>query len=361
MNKKLLSLSLAAVMMSGLASCDSNDDPAPEAVETLQGLYVVNNGNKSGNIPGSMTSYDYTTGLATQDIFTSANGYSIGDMPQSAIVYGSKAYIAVSGSNILWICDANTLKVEGNVKFEGEYSQPRYVVADKDKVYVSLFSGHVAQIDTLTMKMDRAITVGPNPEQMAIAGGKLYVANSDYGRQGGYVSAVDLSTLSQTKIDTSVNPNPVELYTNGTDVVVLCSGNYSSIQSAIYKIENNSLKYICDATTMSMRGDEVYAINYPYSSDPAKQVKAYEVYSVTSGQKLRDMVKEEVDYPSGVNVDPLTGNIVILSYTVSAAGYAQYREPCYARIYDNQGNPIGRFDTGVGSTWVTFLHHTELK
>lgn len=365
MRKEMLMCALGALCMAGLTSCE-NDDPEvkPEVVETLQGLYVINNGNQSGNIPGSMTSYDYAAGKATQDVFYTANGYSIGDMPQSAMVYGSKIYITAAKSNILWICDAATLKVQGNVKFEGEYSEPRYTTSHEGKVYVSLYSGHVAQIDTLSLKQDKVIKVGPNPEQMAVAGGKLYVANSDGmnykgGYSDGYVSVVDLSTMSESRLDIALNP--VEVRTNGSDVVVLCKGDYGAIPSKAYKVTADGGKEICEATIISMRGNELYTINYPYSSDPAKQIKDYEVYSVTTGEKLRDLVKEEVDYPSGLDVDPATGNIVILSYTLDASGYAQYKEPCYARIYDNQGNPLARFETGVGSTWVAFLHDYTVK
>lgn len=362
MKKEILFGVLAATCMAGFTSCDSNDEPEvkPEVVETLAGLYVVNNGNQGGNIPGSITSYDYASGQATQDVFYAANGYSIGDMPQSAIVYGSKMYITVSKSNLLWICDANTMGVLGSVKFEGETSEPRYLTSHNGKVYVSLYSGHVSQIDTVTMKQDKVIKVGPNPEQMAVANGKLYVANSDgmnykNGYANGYVSVVDLATMTESRLDIALNP--VEVRSNGTDVVVLCKGNYADVPSQAYKVTSTGGTLICNATIMSMRGDELYIINAPYG----QETNDYEVYSVTSGSKLRKMVKEEVGYPSGLEVDPLTGNIVILSYTLDASGYAQYREPGYARIYDNDGNSLARFDTGVGSTWATFLHHSEVK
>lgn len=368
MNKKLLYCAIAAFALAGsLCSCSNDDEPdnKPTVKETLQGMYVVNNGNQSGNIPGSITSYDYATGKASQDVFYSANNYSVGDMPQSAIVYGSKIYIAVAKSNLLWICDANNLKVLGNVKFEGDYSEPRYLTSYEGKVYVSLYSGHVAEIDTLSMKMARTVKVGPNPEQMAVAGGRLYVANSDgmnwqEGYKNGYVSVVNLADMAESRLDIALNP--VDMLSNGNDVVVLCKGDYGAIPSQVYKISGGKGTMICDASYIALRGDELYVINYPYSKDPAQQIKAYDVYSVKTGKKIRDMVSasDQVSYPSGLNVDPVSGNIVILSYTLSAEGYAQYREPCYAQIYDNNGKPLARFDTGVGSTWVTFLHHSEI-
>ncbi len=369
MNKKILFCAVATAFMAGMASCSNDDDDQeiqPEVVEIPQGMYVINNGNMSGNVPGSITSYDYSSGTAKQDVFFSANAYSIGDMPQSAMVYGSKIYITVSKSNLLWICDANTMKVINSVKFEGEYSEPRYLTSHEDKVYVSLYSGHVARVDTVSLKMDKVIKVGPNPEQMAVAGGKLYVANSDGqnwkdGYKNGYVSVISLDDMSESRLDIALNP--VDMVSNGIDVVVLCKGDYGAIPSQAYKINGNSSKMICNASFIALRGDELYVINYPYSKDPANQIEEYDVYSLSTGKKIRDMVSasDRVSYPSGLNVDPLNGNIVILSYTLSAEGFAQYREPCYARIYDNQGKPLARFDTGVGSTWVTFLHHSEIK
>lgn len=362
MRREILFGAIAAACMAGFTSCDNDDNPEakPEVVETLAGLYVVNNGNQGGNIPGSITSYDYASGKTTQDVFFSTNGYALGDMPQSAMVYGDKMYITVAKSNILWICDAKTVQVLGSVKFEGEVSEPRYLTNHNGKVYVSLYSGHVAQIDTLTMKQDKVVKVGPNPEQMAVANGKLYVANSDgmnykEGYVNGYVSVVDLATMNESRLDIALNP--VEVRSNGKEVVVLCKGNYADVPSQAYKLTDKGGTMICDATIISMRDDELYIINAPYG----QEITDYDVYSVSTGKKLRSMVKEGVDYPAGLDVDPLTGNIVILSYTLDASGYAQYREPGYGRIYDNEGNPLARFDTGVGSTWVTFLHQTEVK
>ena len=68
-----------------------------------------------------------------------------------------------------------------------------------------------------------------------------------------------------------------------------------------------------------------------------------------------------IDYPNGVAVDPVSGDIVMLSYTLSEAGFAQYREPCYANIYDKAGNFKRRVECGVGALGVTFIHKTVLK
>ena len=38
---------------------------------------------------------------------------------------------------------------------------------------------HKRQIDTLSLTIDATLNVGPNPEEMTVANGYLYVANSD--------------------------------------------------------------------------------------------------------------------------------------------------------------------------------------
>ena len=66
--RKSLILASALLMLGGMASC-SDDDKAPEAVETTTGFYTINGGNKKSKVPASITAYDYATGRETQDAF----------------------------------------------------------------------------------------------------------------------------------------------------------------------------------------------------------------------------------------------------------------------------------------------------
>lgn len=357
---------MAALFGGTLTSC-SDDDPEdqPEVVETLSGIYTVNSGNQRSKIAGSMTSYNYTDGTVTDpmaDAFMQANGIALGDTPQQALVYGSKMYIAVYESNVIWVTNPHTLKLIDKITPEGNATGPRALTAHDGKVYASMFTGYVCSIDTTALVIDKAVKVGPNPEELAVANNKLYVANSDgINYLNNYadcsISILDLPAMTEHKIkDITKVLNPTKMVSNGTEVFTICMGNYGDIPATVKKINGDNVQDICPGTLMAINGNELYVINAPYGAPEV----TYQVYSTTTGSKIRDMVNEPVESPSAIAVDPVTGDIVILSYTLSDAGYAQYGEPCYGNIYLDNGTISTSFKCGVGATSLTFVH-TFLK
>ena len=69
--------------------------------------------------------------------------------------------------------------------------------------------GAVYKVDTLTMKVVDKVTVGYQPDELAVVHGKLYVANSGGYRNPNYdrtVSVIDLKTFKEErKIDVAIN------------------------------------------------------------------------------------------------------------------------------------------------------------
>lgn len=121
-------------------------------------------------------------------------------------------------------------------------STPRYLAAHDGKVYVSMHSGCVVRIDTISLAVDGIVAVGRNPEQMTVSGGNLYVANSgglDYATALGYdrtVSVVDLRSFKEKKkIEVAINPTSIATAPDGT-VYVVSSGNYTDVPTQLQKI-----------------------------------------------------------------------------------------------------------------------------
>ncbi len=116
---------------------------------------------------------------------------------------------------------------------------------------------------------------------------------------------------------------------------------------------------------MSNNGNKLYVINNVYGAPRADM--AFDVYNTTTLQKEGLIAKQAegseswVDSPAAIDVDPVTGDIVIISYTVTADGKSQYYEPCYANIYDNAGNFKKRIMCGVGPEGMTFVHKPTSK
>lgn len=368
--KKFFSLLTTIAIVASLASCSGNDDIDPvEATKTVAGFYTINGGNKGGKIPASITAYDYEAGIATdplQDAFLNANGIALGDGAQTAVIYGSKMYIAMYTSNLIWVVDPLTLKIIKAIKPEGSAVNPRALAAGNGKIYASMYTGYVSVIDTLSLNIDTSIKVGSNPEQLGIAGDKLYVANSDgtnskIGYPESSISIIDLKTLSETKLkDINKIVNPTDIVSNGVDVFVICRGNYADIPSIAKKIAGGDVVDVAPATQMTINGNKLYLIDSPYGK--ARKDVTFKVYDTSSLKAIGDIARQTegtdswVDNPNAIAVDPEDSNIVIISYTLSSSGAVQYREPCYANIYDKSGVFQKRIACGVGALAVIFLH-----
>lgn len=232
--KKVLFLSLTVAF----AACENvSDAPTPpQGGDSAAVCYVLNSGDwQSSN--SSLTKYDLVTGQAVQGYFELQNGRGLGSTANDMLVHGSMMYIAVSGESTIEITslDAKSIK---QIKCEG---QPRYLAAHADKVYVTYYDGNVARIDTASLEVDAIAPVGRNPEQLAVYGGSLYVANSggmDYNTAVGYdktVSVVDLDAFAEVeKIEVVCNPAIVVSCEDG--VYVASYGNYYNIPSTLQYI-----------------------------------------------------------------------------------------------------------------------------
>ena len=356
--KKFRLLALLPLLAAGACS----DDPeSPMAVDTTTGVYVINNGVQGMHVPGSVTAIDIEKGSATQQAFLARNGVQVGDTPQSAFIYGTKMYIAVFDSNIIWVVDATTLEIKSSIVPPAGTGKPREFTAAAGKVYASLYSGHVACIDTVSMTVEKTLAVGPNPEQMALtADGTLYVANSDgdnwmNGNINSSVSVVDVAAWKEVE-KLQVGLNPTKMATNGTDVFVITMGNYNDIPATVKKITGSVTRDIAPGTLMAIRDKDLFVINSPVTGGDV----TYTVYDMEGKVRRSEMVTKPVEYPAAIAVDSNSGMIFITSYKLGASGYAEYAEPCYGQLYTEGGMYMGRYELGLNAVNAVFRTSTTL-
>lgn len=356
--RKWANAMLTVAAVASLTACDDEKDgPDPENPTVSQGMYVLNNGNMGKRIEGDLTYYDYATGKASQDMFQNANKRSLGDTPQCAVIYGSKMYIGVYKSNVIDVIDRTTLKSIKQIKLEGQNAcSPRSMVAKDGKIYISMYTGYVSRLDTLSCEIDASVKVGPNPEIIAIHNGKIYVPNSD-GQSwnttgyGTTATEIDIASFKATKTF-DVPLNPCEFHSVGSELYVLCKGNYGDVKSTLYKVGSDySCTEVCKATNIASDKSKVYVIDAPWGT--VEENVVYKIYDSASG-KMSDMLKDKKDVvysPCGVRVDPITGDIFITSYVMDGGKVGTYL-PGYCKIYDRNGVYKSRFETGVGPTFL---------
>lgn len=355
MNKRKLFLSLLVALFFSFtfSSCEPTENE--DEIVITEGALILNQGkNESNN--ASLSYYDYKTGFTASDIFLNKNNRILGDTGQDIIEYGSKLYIAVYGSKVIEVVNKRTAKSIKTFTINNNdiAMSPRALAAANGKVFVTLFDGYVAQIDTATLTVDKTLKVGPNPEGIAVANNKLYVANSG-GLQtvkDSTISVIDLATFTETKkIKVNLNPGAVKADSYG-DIYVLTKGNYWDIEAKFQHV-NTVTDKVTDidmgAQYIDIVGDKAYIVNFEYAADWSVVNKTVGIYDVKNEKVISaNILKSDIQLtPYCINVDPKTNNIYV--------GETDYVNNGKMNCFDEDGNLKYTFKTGVNPAKIIFI------
>lgn len=341
-----------------LAGCRKDDKileeevvPAPEQeVVTVEGFYLLNEGNMGTNM-ATLDYYDYAGGIYRSNIYAAANPSAIkelGDVGNDIGIYGNKLYAVINASHKVEIMDATTTKRLGII----DVRNCRYVTFAHGKAYVSAYDGSiaigtgspygfVAEIDTTTLQITRKVTVGRQPEEMAIVGNKLYIANS-----GGYdpanyertISVIDLNSFTKIKdIDVAINLHRLKADSSG-NVYVTSRGDYYDTPSKLFVLntqtETVSKTFDIAAANLTITGDTAYIIGSEFSYETFDWNITYNMVNVKTQTLLNksfitDGTENNIKTPYGLAVDPISRNIYITDakdYISSGTLYGYTRE-----------------------------------
>ncbi len=354
---------LFAILMASMfafSACSDDDDKGtdkPFVPTESSGAYVMNQGSYYSKVSSSIGYLDYGTQKLSDSVFVAANGILPGNTLQAGIIDGNHIYVVAYESNVLFVADKNTLKVEKQVKI----SAPRALATAGGYVFISNYDGYVTRFNTRTMTVQDSVKVGPNPEEMAVANGYLYVTISDgMNYMDGYangkkVAKVNLSTFSLEKnIPVRVNPNVATADDDG-NVYVISQGNYGDIKPLLQKIDkDDNVTEMANASMMCIDGSTMYAI---YADmDPVTYETVYEYFSIDlkTGAKRGGLVNAAADFPTFIKVDPVTKHIFIGSDNVGANGYADYAAAGYINEYGSDGVFLKRHVAGVHPVQMVF-------
>lgn len=307
---------IAVALVTILASCHKNSVTPDTPTAQRAGIYVLNQGNL-GSTNGTLTYYDYTSKKLTADIFSSVNARPLGDTPNDIKIYGSKMYIAVDGSGTIEVLDPKTAKsIKQLVMKTGTVSrEPRSIVFNAGKAFISQYDGTVAVLDTATLTIDKYITVGRNPEQMVVSNGKLYVANSgglSFGNPDNTVSVVSLTTLTETKKITVI-ANPVSIAADGYgNVYVFSAGDYNTIKPGLTIIDNTADAVKSQNATSGAYGTSIIVSGdaaYFLTADNKVQVYNVKTQTVAAANFITDATV--ITTPYNLAYDSLTGEAFV--------------------------------------------------
>lgn len=365
MNPTKTALAAAALLQIAATSCRKEDviiKPEGDQVSrptatSVIGFYLLNEGNMGSN-KATLDYWDSSTGEYIRNIFGAANPdvpKEMGDVGNDLAIYGSRLYAVINCSNKVDILDTATARKLGQV----DIPNCRFIAFDGPFAYVTSYAGpveidpdykqrgFVARIDTATMKVIDTVTVGYQPDGIAISQGKAYVANS-----GGYmvpryertVSVIDLNSFKVTdEIDIAVNLHYCLADTHGC-VWISSRGDYYDTASRLFCYDPSAGRIVADfdipVGDIWLDGNQLYIIGKSWSHIAASGEAAYTIVDTAAKQIvtrnfITDGTDKQIKMPFGVAVNPVTKEIYVTDalnyvnpgniYCFSADGVLQWK------------------------------------
>ena len=255
-------------------SCKKKEnDPEPIDETLSNGIVVLCEGLFQQN-NSSVSWINLSSGIISNDLFLQKASRLLGDTGNDMQKYGGKIYIVVNTSSTVEVLSASTFKSIKQIEMlDGTTAkEPRSIVFYGANAYVSCYDGYVDVIDTISLTVTQRIPVGSNPEGLAIANNKLYVANSgglNFPNPDSTVSVIDLITHSEvSKITVGINPGNVVSDALG-DIYVITRGDYGAIPSRMKRIDSQTDQLVesfsFDATLISKMNNNFLISYYDYT------------------------------------------------------------------------------------------------
>lgn len=356
-------------VVSSLAACRKDVAPLDsEKFNFTEGLYLLNEGNMSMN-KASLDFYDLNSGIYERNVFKRANPDAVlglGDVGNDIQLYGNKLYVVVNASNKVEVLDATTAK---HIK-QIDIINGRYITFSNDKAYISSYNGQiglgsnspygkVVELDTATLSITRTTKVGRQPDGLAVANGKLYVANS-----GGYnpnvyertVSVIDLESFKEIKqIDVEINLDKLKADDNG-NIWVTSRGDYLGNHSNFFLISSQTDEVVHvfnePVSNFWIDNDNIFTYSTAWNQQAQKNIIAYQLFNRNDLNQptsyITDGSEAHIAIPYGIAVDPVSKDI----YITDAKNYVS---PGTLYRYNTQGKLMTTFGTGDIPSHMVFL------
>lgn len=309
----------------------------------IVGMYLLNEGNMGSN-KSTLDYLDLSASDSTvhylRNIYSERNPsavMSLGDVGNDCQIYGSRLWLVINCSNKVEVARAEDAVRIGKV----DIPNCRYVAFKDGYAYVSSYVGSVYgvksqetgvnrsplgsiyKVDTLTLQKTDSCAVGYQPEEVAIIGDQLFVANSG-GYQGmtgqGYestVSVVDLKTMQETdRIEVAPNLHRLRADRYG-QLWVTARGNYMDESSTIYWLVKDTKGRMTvgghlnqSVSDLCIVGDSLYFYGSQWSEVTMKNTVTYGIINVRTHEIVSTSLSDapeisKIRMPYGIIVNPI--------------------------------------------------------
>ena len=302
------------------------------------GFYLLNEGNFQAN-NSSLDYMNLVSGTYTRNIYATVNPNvvkELGDTGNDLQAYGSRLYAVINSSNKVEVLNAQSGKRIGQV----DIPNCRYICFKGDNAYVSSYvststrdaqgqvPGAVYRVNLNTLAITGQVVVGSQPEEMAVKGERLYVANS-----GGYMkpnyertlSVIDLKSFTEVdKIEVGMNLHRLRMDHNGR-LWVTSRGNYGNVPSNLYYIDIDpatqkvakldSLNIPC--AEMAFYGDKLYYYSSIWDNAAKKMKTGFGLVDINAAKPLAesfitDGTDANIQTAYGLAIHPASGDIYVM-------------------------------------------------
>ena len=304
----------------------------PQKNIAQKGVFVLNEGQMDTN-KASLDYFDYSNGSFYLNLFPTINPdvtLGLGDTGNDIQVYKNKVYAVINGSNLVEVMNAKTGKHVASINipacrfiaFNGNYAYVSSYVDPNDQTSATT-KGSVYKVNLNTNTVETTVTVGYQPEGIAYANGKIFVANS-----GGYmypnyehsINVINPETMQIEKtIDAGLNLGKVALDKND-NLYVISTGNYSTVSSKIYVV-NTATAALSDSidtrvSAIAAAGDNLYIIGVEYKAPTYEATNSYSLYNTKNKELsksgiITDGSDSRIVMPYAIAVNPDTKEIFV--------------------------------------------------
>ncbi len=337
----------------------TDKDPQPLPVsDTSRRVLVVCEGSL-GNGNSALTLYLPDKDSVYEDIYSAANGQSIGDVFQSITRFDNRYFLCVNNSGLIKVIDRNTWKLTGPTGSQGliGVNTPRYILpVSSEKAYVSsLFTNNITKINpAANAQISFGIVIMPykNPEGMALLNGKAYVALWDTACSKLFAVTPSLGADQITDSIALPGRAPQEVLVDKEQKLWVMAGNvYDGKTATLTRIDpvtNQQLQvYVFNSGADPLRPvfnetkDTLYFIEVKYDGSTANN-GVYRMGIHDAALPAQPFIPTQgFQYYWALGIQPGTGHI----YVGDPKGFTQRGA---VSVYNQQGQLLKTFATGVG-------------
>lgn len=197
---------------------DSGQGPLPDFIDPIWIVCEGNFGARNSSLSVLDTTVSDTTFL---DVFRRVNGARLGDFAHAMAVADTIAWVCVTNSDRVEIMDVRTGERLGQIHVAG----PRNALMENDALYVASHDDSAVfvfarpywlAVDTIRLRH--------RPDEMAVAGGRLFISNSPSSTDS-ILSVFDMLSGDLDTMTIGLNPISVAASSHDGLVYVACAGS----------------------------------------------------------------------------------------------------------------------------------------